>query len=292
MPETILIQQIEQRLTEKLGLKICDSAITPVSGGCINECYRFKSDIYSFFVKLNSAAKYPGMFAAEAKGLNLLKAANAIFVPQVLDAGEVEEQSYLMLEYIEPGKRIPCFFEEFGHAMALLHRNTATSFGLDHDNYIGSLPQSNKQYDNWSDFFVEERLEKQVKLAKDKKKLDSVTVRRFDRLYAKSEQLFPHEPPALLHGDIWNGNYMTAPDGKACIFDPAVYYGHREMDIAMTKLFGGFADEFYRAYNSCYPLEKGWEERQDIANLYPLMVHVNLFGGNYLMDVKKILNRF
>ena len=180
----------------------------------------------------------------------------------------------------------------FGKQLAQLHQNTNTSFGLEESNYIGSLLQQNNLHNNWIDFFINERLKPQIKLARDNGKIDLSTITKFERLYTKLDEIFPEEPPALLHGDLWSGNFMVDEKGGPVIIDPAVYFGHREMDIAMTKLFGGFNQQLYQSYNEHFPLEKGWEQRVDICNLYPLMVHVNLFGGGYLEQVKSILNKF
>jgi fructosamine-3-kinase len=173
-----------------------------------------------------------------------------------------------------------------------MHRHTADSFGLDHDNYIGSLPQYNQKRENWPAFFAEMRLEPQMKMARDEGRMDASDQRSFEKLYERLDRIFPEEPPALVHGDLWSGNYMVGPEGEPYILDPAVYYGHREMDLGMSTLFGTFGDAFYRSYDAEYPLEKGWEERSDLANLYPLMVHVNLFGGGFASEVRTILRRF
>ncbi|MBK5285164.1 MAG: fructosamine kinase family protein [Bacteroidia bacterium] len=153
-------------------------------------------------------------------------------------------------------------------------------------------PQSNSQKRTWAEFFISERLEKQIAFAKDLGVIDNSTIQQFNNLYKRLPELIPEEAPSLLHGDLWNGNFMTGNDGKAWLIDPAIYYGHREMDLAMTKLFGGFSEEFYSSYIESFPLQKGFTERIDIHNLYPLLVHVNLFGGGYLIEVKNILSRF
>lgn len=266
--------------------------IQTVPGGCINEAAKVTTGKGNFFIKWNSASKYPGMFEAEARGLELLRAAGKIYIPKVAFTDIIEETSFLILEWVEPGKRDKDFWSDFGSSLALMHQKTNNKFGLDHDNYIGSLHQSNKRHNTWSGFFIEERLEPQLKLAKNSNKIDNTIIKKFNSLYKELEEIFPSEKPALLHGDLWNGNYMTSPEGKACIFDPSVYYGHREMDIAMARLFGGFDQEFYKAYNEQYPLEKGWQDRLDICNLYPLLVHINLFGGSYLSQVKSILSAY
>ena len=287
MPDYRATDAIENLLSKKLNkqIKVLDSK--PLSGGCINRAECIKTSFGDFCVKFNSKKQYPGMFEAEGKGLELLASAGAISIPGVVGAGSSEDVSFLVLEYIPTGVMAKGFWEDFGRSMAILHSISATQFGLDHDNYIGSLGQRNTQSNSWPQFFIKHRLEAQVQMAN----ISSATKDMFEQLYARIDSLFPDEPPALLHGDLWSGNYMVGPDGKPVIIDPAVYYGNREMDLGMTRLFGGFDSAFYTAYNEEYPLEPGWEDRLDICNLYPLMVHVNLFGGGYLSQVQSILSR-
>lgn len=267
-------------------------SISPLSGGCINACYKLNTSTGNFFIKLNSSSRFPGMFESEAKGLKLLKSTRAIQIPEVLFCGEDGETGFLMLEFIERGTPGEHFFRLFGEQLANLHKNFSDFSGLEHDNYIGSLKQSNRPHKSWVDFFKEERLGKQVELAKANKAMDEHTVKKFHHLFKRLSGIFPEEKSSLLHGDLWNGNYLAAANGNACLIDPAVYYGFREMDLAMSKLFGGFPPEFYESYQFHFPMEKGWEERADVCNLYPLMVHVNLFGGGYLQEVKSILKRY
>jgi protein-ribulosamine 3-kinase len=184
------------------------------------------------------------------------------------------------------------YWKDFAQKLAQLHKNTAPIFGLDHDNYIGSLPQSNRQTQKWTDFFISQRLEPLVTKAVASGLLDSQTAQRFDRLFSKLDQLIPEEKPALLHGDLWSGNVMTDEHGEVCLIDPAVYYGHREVDLAFSTLFGAFHGEFYEAYNEAFPLEKGWKQRIDLFNLYPLLVHLILFGRSYYHQVISTLEKF
>ena len=200
--------------------------------------------------------------------------------------------AFLLLEHIEGGLKNTAFWEDFGRSLARLHATTNERFGLERDNYIGSLKQTNTPYAYWDVFFNHCRLEPQVKMARDKQRLGMGEVLRFERLYMKLAALFPPEPPALLHGDLWSGNFLCDQFNKPALIDPAVYFGHREMDIAMTKLFGGFEPAFYSAYNAERPMEQGWEERVDLCNLYPLLVHVNLFDGGYAQQVRDVLIRF
>lgn len=264
----------------------------PVSGGCINSTLSITTSIGNYFVKFNSASAYPQMFEREAEGLQLLASAAAIPAPQVVGLGEGGDQSFLILELIDPAARSKDFWEEFGRSMASLHQHSSDRFGLDHDNYIGSLPQYNAWHHRWTDFFIEQRLQKQVERAYDNGMIESKHLNSFDRLYQGMDAIFPDEPPALLHGDLWSGNFMVNENGQACIIDPAVYYGHREAELAFTQLFGGFDRGFYQAYHEVYPLQPGFQQRKDLYDLYPLMVHVNLFGGGYLASVESILRAY
>lgn len=263
-----------------------------VSGGSINETYKIEIPAGKFFLKYNDAARYPGMFEKEAAGLKLLGSAGEIGVPEVLHTGEAGSYSYLLLNFIEQARETANFWEEFGKRLAGLHSHKADRFGLDHDNYMGSLYQYNTFHDEWVEFFVEERLEPQVKLAREDSKIGRQDVSAFERLYARLHEIFPETKPSLVHGDLWSGNFMVNSSGQACLIDPAVYYGHPEVDLAMSTLFGGFSSKFYDAYTNYNPLEKGWQQRLDYYNLYPLMVHVNLFGGSYLGSVQRILRKF
>ncbi len=287
-----LTQAIEYSLRETLGLAVHVLEFMPVGGGCINHGGRLRTTAGDWFLKWNLRQAYPGMFEAEARGLELLNAANGPYVPEVLATGACSDRSFIIMEWIEPGPRRGDFWEDFGTGLARLHRQSSDTFGLDHDNYIGSLPQPNDPAGNWVDFFINQRLEVQLRQAIDRGLMHSGHRKAFERLYRQIPGLFPEEPPALLHGDLWSGNYMTGPDGQAAIIDPAVYYGFREMDLAMSRLFGGFAPAFYESYREAWPLEPGYEDRFDVCNLYPLLVHVNLFGSGYVPQVEGILRRF
>lgn len=264
----------------------------PLSGGSINEAFSLQTSSGNFFLKFNAADRYPAMFMKEARGLEILKTAGCISVPKVLLTAETGRFSFLLLELISGNKPVENFFMFFGSQLAALHKQSADKFGLDHDNYIGSLCQSNTFHGNWIDFLINERLQPLLEMAVNLGLLNMRDSGMFERLYTRFPGLLPVEPPALLHGDLWSGNYMTGNDGLPCLFDPAVYFGHREMDIAMTKLFGGFSPEFYHSYNNTYPMEPGWENRIAINQLYPLLMHVNLFGGGYAGQVRQIVGVF
>jgi len=283
---------IEEFLTDKFGKPVRISSAIVVGGGSINSAYGLETNVGKFFVKLNSASRYPGMFEKEALGLKILLEAEEIPVPETVGFGENQAEAFLVLKFVETGTPTTGFWRNFGHALARMHGHTADSFGLDHDNYIGSLSQSNFSHDTWPEFFVEERLKPQIRLALDGRLLSKSDSIAFGNFFNRLPEIFPEELPALLHGDLWSGNFMTNEAGEAVLVDPAVYFGHREMDLGMSKLFGGFHKQFYDAYNELFPLEPGWEKRLDYCNLYPLLVHVNLFGGSYVYSVKQIIKPF
>ncbi len=283
---------VTQQIQQSLGSNIESSQ--SVSGGSINRAAKVTlSDGRTCFLKWNTTAD-PHMFEVEEKGLELLKSANtSLRVPDVFATGKTEtDTGYLLQEFITEGRSEPTSAQEFGQALATMHQHHEDRYGLDHDNYIGKLPQSNDWHDNWIDFFVEERMQPQLKMATDAGKLGSSTVARFESMYKQLPDIFPEEPPSLLHGDLWGGNYFFDETGQATIYDPAVYYGHREIELAFTHLFGGFPRAFYDSYEEAYPLESGFSQRKDVYNLYPLLVHTNLFGGSYARQVEGIVKQF
>ncbi|MFT3884387.1 MAG: fructosamine kinase family protein [Flavobacteriales bacterium] len=287
-----LVDVIALRLSERLGHPVDVEQAVPIGGGSINDAYRLETSSGRFFVKTNSADRFPSLFEAEADGMERLRATHTVRVPEVLAFGEDQDTTFLLLPFLQAAPRAPNYFGDLGRALARLHACTAERFGLERDNYIGPLPQINTWHATWVDFFLHCRLEPLVKQARDRQRLEAGDALRFERLFGKLDRLFPAERPALLHGDLWKGNAITGPDGAAWLVDPAVYYGHREMDLAMTRLFGGFDGTFHAAYNEAAPLEHGWEERVDLCNLYPLLVHVLLFGGGYLTQMRTVLGRF
>ncbi len=291
VPEVIqhgVVSLLKQKIADTLTLK--DFSFT--GGGCINNGGRLTTSHGTYFLKWNDADKFPEMFKTEAKGLKLLAESKSMYIPEVIGAGEAGSYQFLVLEFIMASYRTQHYWRDFGIQLAMLHRNTSLSFGLDHDNYIGSLPQHNSLHSSWIEFFIHNRLEAQLRLAERSALVDKSLLRNFETLYTKLPDLLATEKPALLHGDLWSGNVMVNQHGAPGLIDPAVYFGHREMDIAMTQLFGGFNPEFLQVYHEVFPLAPGVEDRLQIYNLYPLLVHVNLFGGDYLAQVNSILRRF
>lgn len=263
-----------------------------LSGGCINKGGRLTTSGGSFFLKWNDEKKFPGMFFAEARGLALLRKAKGLAVPMVVQTGSAGGLQFLLLEYIESGTRSGSFWKNFGAGLATLHKSSAPYFGLDHDNYIGTLPQFNTTQSTWVNFFKEHRLNAQLKIAIDHNKLETDILKKFNLLFTELSSLLPDEPPALLHGDLWSGNVMVNSSGDPCLIDPAAYYGHREADLAMTQLFGGFDSSFLKSYTEVFPLADDFHNRFDLYNLYPLLVHLNLFGGGYKSQIVSVLKRF
>ncbi|HET6527758.1 MAG TPA: fructosamine kinase family protein [Balneolaceae bacterium] len=281
-------QQVQQSLSKNI------KAVQSVSGGSINEAAKIRlDDGQSCFLKWNRTAGAE-MFSKEEQGLKLLKSAGTgLSIPIVFATGETKAGiGFLVQEFITRGQPKPDSASTFGEALAELHRHHKKQFGLEYDNYIGRLPQANTWHKNWVDFFIDARIQPQLKMATDSKKLGEETIAHFESLYKLLPEIFPEELPSLIHGDLWSGNYFYDETGKAAVYDPAVYYGLREIELAFTHLFGGFPSEFYRAYESVYPLQTGFSKRKDVYNLYPLLVHTNLFGGSYGQQVKSIVKRF
>lgn len=279
-------------LKEHLKLEYGDfKSYSAAAGGCINHGGIAEFDKLKFFIKWNSSVRFPDMFEKEAKGLNLLRKGD-LKVPMVIQTGIIQEYTFLLLEPINPLKRQANYWEQLALGLSALHRITQSHYGLNHDNYMGSLAQSNDQESNWIDFFINRRLTPQIALARDNDVLSKNDVQLFDQLYKRLPEILVCENPSLLHGDLWNGNIMTGNEGEPVLIDPAIYFGHREVDLAMTKLFGGFSELFYSAYEAAFQTEAGLHDRLDIYNLYPLLVHVNLFGGSYYHQTMSSVKRF
>lgn len=261
-------------------------------GGDINKAFRLETSTGSFFLKYNQYPQGNDMLQTEALGLQELAATEAIPVPITHGWGTCQNYHYLLLEDWSKQQAKADFWPSFGRALAKLHQQSAPQFGLSYSNYIASLHQSNETKQDWPTFYWCQRLEPLARAAVDAGLLTQADSVAFDQLALRLHLIFPTAAPALLHGDLWSGNYLISPSGQAGLIDPAIYYGHREMDLAMTKLFGGFSDAFYAAYDEYFPLDQDWEERIKLCQLYPLLVHVHLFGAAYVQAVKEVLKRY
>jgi hypothetical protein len=262
--------------------------VSPLSGGDINAVFLLKCTSEKYVLKLNSAAQFPEMFEAEAKGLRLLSHSNSFTIPKVVGHGIVAEASYLLLEYIPPGAPQQGFWNEFSEKLAALHQTSSLRFGLDHSNYIGSLKQQNNWQEDAPKFYISERLEPQLKLADER----GFHFSNLNSFYKNISEEIPSEPPALIHGDLWNGNYLASSTSAPVLIDPAVAFAPREMDLAMMSLFGGFPSEVIERYHEIFPLAENWKDRISLWQLYYLLVHLNLFGASYRSRVETILKSF
>ncbi|HPE98523.1 MAG: fructosamine kinase family protein [Chitinophagales bacterium] len=262
----------------------------PVGGGCINDCYQLRTDQDTFFLKVNDAKAFPKMFKAEARGLTLLADHFQGAIPQVVYEEVFGDRQYLLLTWIEQGSAGPNGMALLGEFLARMHRVSAPVFGLDTDNYMGSLPQQNTPTESFADFYRDSRLMPLYKQAAERGVMHANAA--FDKLCNRLEEIIPAENPSLVHGDLWSGNVLFDTNGTPVLIDPAVAYSHRECDIAMSMMFGGFDQSFYDAYDQNHPLVPGWEARIPLFQLYPLLVHVILFGGSYVRQAEEVIRKF
>lgn len=280
-------------IADAFGISSVGARVSPVHGGSINYAYRIAFSDRVVFVKCNDTHRYPEMFEKEQEGLFALKKAVKVGnIPEVLQSFELQETSYLVLEYIESGPLTKHGQALLGEMLASIHKTTFDRFGWPTSNYMGSLVQKNYWHSNWADFFVEQRIKPQLIQAVDQNLLPSKYLHTLDDMHRYVSNCMDAEKPTLVHGDLWGGNYLLNPQGTPYLFDPAVAFSCREVDLAMSTLFGGFDAAFYEHYCNCYPLQPEWEERLKIWNLYPLLIHVNLFGESYTAQTLSVLNRF
>jgi fructosamine-3-kinase len=295
--------KISAQISEVTGDKFAIDNRRSVSGGCINQGYAISSTSRNYFAKINQASQV-AMFEAEALGLQQMRETQTILVPEPICWGTEGNSAYIVLEWIDLGGRGgDKAGEEMGRKLAAMHKCTPPSpgrarghrpynrgcFGWDINNTIGSTLQINNWTANWAEFWAEHRIGYQLKLAKSR----GGHFPQGERLLKLIPELLAgHEPkPSLVHGDLWGGNAGITPGGEPVIFDPATYFGDREVDIAMTELFGGFPAAFYRGYSQVWPLDSGYEKRKTIYNLYHILNHFNLFGGSYESQANQMINR-
>lgn len=282
---------IARELSALSGAQCAPAPERSVAGGSINECYAWRGGTELLFVKVG-ARTARAAFEAESLGLAELARARAIRVPRVIACGQTEAAAFLALEWIEArGPDARCE-ERLGEGLAALHAVTAARFGFHQGNLIGRAPQANGWTSDWAEFFRDRRLGPQLTLAAQNGHGALLTERGARLLERVPALLSGHHPSAsLLHGDLWGGNWLASAQGEPVIFDPAVYYGDREADLAMTRLFGGFGASFYRAYNAAAPLAPGWEARGELYNLYHVLNHANLFGAGYARQARAMMER-
>lgn len=290
--------EIAAHISKVTGTKFVVNSRRSVSGGCINQGYAVSDGDRTYFVKLNSASQV-AMFEAEALGLKQMLATATIRVPNPICWGTAAEQAYIVLEWLELG-RGNSSWQEMGRLLAAMHRwqppttppakgENKGGFGWDIHNTIGSTPQINTWMADWAEFYAKQRLGYQFQLAK----RQGGNFPQQERLLTAIPQLLVnYQPqPSLVHGDLWGGNAAFTASGEPVIFDPATYYGDREVDIAMTELFGGFPAAFYRGYNEVFPLDPGYERRKTLYNLYHILNHFNLFGGSYESQANRMISQ-
>ena len=263
-----------------------------VTGGDINEAVVVTAtDGRRFFAKFNKAELLL-MFSAEAEALREIQASKTIRVPAPIAEGKGDGHSVLVLEYLEFGRPTPSTFEQLGEQLAAMHRNSAAHFGWKRDNTIGSTAQINTPGNDWANFYRENRLRPQLVLTQERGAPGSL-IDAGERLLASVPAFFTtyHPVPSLLHGDLWGGNWAADANGKPVIYDPALYYGDRETDLAMTELFGGFDDRFYHSYRHAWPCDPGYDTRKVLYNLYHVLNHFNLFGGSYAQQANGMIEQ-
>lgn len=278
-----LLNYIESQLEEKIIIYYA------ISGGDTSEALKVTTSTATFFIKINNASPARPMFEAERYGLNAIAESNTVGTPKIHLCDSFNEWSFLVMDFIESKVPNTKDFELLGSKLAELHYNTHDYFGFTDNNFIGSLPQVNKTVDSWSEFYTYQRLMPQLQLAQKNKLLNAIECPDEQVIEQRLNQLCDHVKPSLLHGDLWSGNYLISSKGIPYLIDPAVYYGHNEIDIAMSLLFGGFSASFYEAYFSHFKKETGFEDRIQLYQLYYYLVHLNLFGRSYYPSVASIL---
>jgi len=285
--------EISKKISESVETPFIASKRQSIGGGCINSAYKLSDGKQQFFLKTNEASKIE-MFKAESDGLDEIVRSNTIRVPRPVCVGVTDRQAFLVMEYVQLNSATANANRhiQLGHDLANMHRITQTHYGWVKDNTIGSTLQINDLEDNWISFWRDKRLGFQLELAATNGYRGRLQ-QRGDKLMANLNGFFANYTPAasLLHGDLWSGNYSFDDSGAPVIFDPAVYFGDREADLAMTELFGGFSAEFYAAYNEQYPLHDGYIIRKMLYNLYHIINHLNLFGSGYLAQAENMIDR-
>jgi len=280
---------IAAEISAAIHQKFSITDFSATSGGCINTTYVVQDSSHKFFIKLNSVRFQP-MFEAEFQALLEIESSDTIRVPHPVCTGSLDAHCWLAMEYMplqNNGNQA-----KLGEQLAAMHKITHTTFGWDRDNTIGSTPQTNAPSNNWQEFFRENRLRYQLNLAAANGYTGRLQKAGADLLVCMADFFGGYKPvPSLLHGDLWSGNYAFIEEGNPVIYDPALYYGDRETDIAMTELFGGFTNDFRRSYEACWPLDDGYKTRRILYNCYHILNHLNLFGGGYARQAEDMIMR-
>jgi len=280
-------------LTMVMGRRVQIRRRSPIAGGSINRTERLDTNAGSFILKSNDSAP-EGFFHAEADGLRALATRERLLaVPKVVACAD-RRPWFIVLEDLGDGSRATDFDEHLGRGLAALHRAGANQFGFGRDNFCGLTPQPNPWTDRWVEFYAVSRLGFQVRLARDSGHLSVAETATIEGIIARLSRFIdePPEGPALIHGDLWSGNVHVAAGGRPALIDPAAYYGHREAELGMMTLFGGFSPRVFEAYDEAYPLEHGWRERNGLYQLYHLLNHLNLFGLGYHASVMAQASRY
>ena len=267
--------------------------IHPLSGGSISSAYLLKWEKGAYFLKVNTNSDALEMFRAEQKGLQAIDETATIAVPKVHHVDVYDNKAFLLMDYVESKSASGNDYKALGTQLAKLHLNHTAKFGFTSDNFIGSLPQSNNQHSDWANFYWHERISPQLKLAKHNGMLKATDMIMEQTAMSVFEELLGTDiRPSVLHGDLWAGNYLIDADETPYLIDPATYWGHSMVDIAMSKLFGGFGNEFYSAYHDIIPKTDNYNAQVDLYQLYFLLVHLNLFGKSYYVNVAEILEKY
>ena len=293
MIDAAAAEPIAESIARATGRAYAIARTAPVEGGCIHTALALEGarGAPKYFAKVNAAA-HAAMFAAEEDGLEALRKSGHVRTPRVVARGEDDVHAWLVLEWLELGALDARSAARLGAALAAQHREEKARFGWAADNFIGATPQANGWSDDWLAFWRVKRLHAQLRLAA-KSRLPSRTIDRGERLAADCEVFFRGYAAAksLLHGDLWGGNAAALADATPVLFDPAVYVGDREADVAMTELFGGFPRDFAAAYREAWPLHDGYRVRRDLYNLYHVLNHANLFAGGYVAQAAQAIDR-
>lgn len=263
-----------------------------LSAGHGQVAHRLDSARGPLFIKTSLEANAALIFEREADGLRQLARHSSMPIPELFGWGQKDQEAYLLLAFLEPARPAADYAQRLGAGLAELHQTSSSKFGAERDNFLAAIPQDNRPLERWSEFWALRRIEGLFAQARDQGLLGRPEQRYLDRYLGMAEEILPPEAPALLHGDLWSGNVLCNHLGQPAWIDPAPYYGHRETDLAMMMLFGGFSEAVFEAYHQQFPLAPAWRDRLDYHQLYPLLVHLRLFGASYAPACWQILQRY